>query len=102
MWTEQTEARASKVKDLETWLGDHHNLAVLRARVEASGVEGLEVFLPLVGQEQRELERKSLALGIELYEQKPKHFIGELAQLWEAAAPKKSPASAAMKKAKTA
>ena len=106
-WTEQIETRAGKIKDLETWLGDHHNLAVLRAKIENhpeqfADAEEIQLFLALVLQEQKELERNSMPVGRDLYEQKPKHFMRDMAKLWEAPAPKKQPAKVLMRKAKTA
>jgi len=77
------ESRTAGLKELEGWLGDHHNLAVLQERLGDS--EGIQLFLALAASEQQELARNSISLGCRLYEQKPKQFVQSLI-------PKKRPA----------
>ena len=36
LWTDVMQAHEKSLKDLETWLGDDHNLAVLRERISPS------------------------------------------------------------------
>jgi hypothetical protein len=106
-WTGPLESRTSSLKDLETWLGDHHNLAVLQEKLEKDperfgDSEGIKLFAPLAASEQQELARNAISLGLRLYEQKPKQFVRELSKLWEAGPAKKQPGKIALRKAKTA
>lgn len=99
-WTEPLEARTASLKDLETWLGDHHNLAVLREKLELE--PNIERLFTLVATDQCELERNSISLGRRLYEQKPKQFVRGLSKLWESTPPRKRPGNVSLRKAKTA
>jgi CHAD domain-containing protein len=91
-WTEPLESRTASLKDLETFLGEHHNLAVLEEKLAIE--PGTQLFLALAANEQRELERNSISLGQRLYEQKPKQFVRGLSKLFEVATPRKRPARA--------
>jgi CHAD domain-containing protein len=108
LWPEPVEARTGALKDLESWLGEHHNLEVLRERLQKEPQEGTELVLALAVQEQKDLERNSISLGRRLYEQKPKQFTRDLSKLWDVwheeakLPPRKQPAGAASKRAKTA
>ena len=77
------ESRTASLKELEGWLGDHHNLAVLQEKLGDS--EGIKPFLALAASEQQELARNSISLAKRLYQQKPKQFVHSLI-------PKKQPA----------
>jgi CHAD domain-containing protein len=77
------ESRTAGLKELEGWLGDHHNLAVLQEKLEKSperfgDEEWIKLFLALATNEQQELAQNSISLGRRLYEQKPKQFIHSL------------------------
>jgi len=77
------------LKDLETWLGDHHNLEVLYQKVAADpGAYGGEAdvtrSLERMRAYQRELRRRALGLGERLYETRPREFLGRVARLWRA------------------
>jgi CHAD domain-containing protein len=89
LWTEVLKARESALKDLETWLGDDHNLVVLRERLDQNpeqyGTEqNVELFKSLIESYSAELREKSLSLGERLYEQKPKLLVSEMSKLWNA------------------
>lgn len=90
--TEPLKSRTASLKDLETWLGEHHNLAVLEEKLAIE--PGIQLFLALAANEQRELERNSISLGQRLYEQKPKQFVRGLSKLFEVETPRKRPARA--------
>jgi CHAD domain-containing protein len=108
LWPEPIEARTGALKDLESWLGEHHNLEVLRERLQKEPQEGTELVLALAVQEQKDLERNSISLGRRLYEQKPKQFARDLSKLWDVwheeakLPPRKQPSGAATKKAQIA
>jgi CHAD domain-containing protein len=89
IWTEVMRAHETSLKDLETWLGDDHNVVVLREKLEdkpeAYGDEkGIQHFLALADQYQKELREKALSLGERVYEEKPRHFAKNIAKLWDA------------------
>lgn len=119
LWTEVMQAHESSLHDLETWLGDDHNLVVLCEKLEKEPEkygeeENVRLFRAVIEQEQKELREKSLSLGERLYERKPRRFIQEVEKLWDAwqqqpesmkdeekqqrQAAKKQPASAKSKK----
>ncbi|HEY1182952.1 MAG TPA: CHAD domain-containing protein [Bryobacteraceae bacterium] len=86
-WDATTRAREKSLKELETWLGEHHNLEVLSARLAAEGAgkrkrKEAELCRDLIGKLQRELRRKALALGQRLYSEPPELFRKRLTQLW--------------------
>lgn len=89
LWTDILKAREAALKDLETWLGDDHNLVVLREKFKSEpdlygGALNVAVFTSLMDEYSRELREKSLALGSKLYEQKPKALAREMGRLWNA------------------
>lgn len=82
------EVREKDLHDLETWLGDHQNLAVLSAEIETHpGRYGGEVpvaeFLHLAKQASDSLRDKAFSLGAKLYREKPKKFIAQMEKLWK-------------------
>lgn len=89
LWTEVLQARESSLKDLETWLGDDHNLVVLHEKLNADpkrygGEENVHLFTALMDDYSKELREKSLSLGERIYEQKPKLIVREMSKLWDA------------------
>ncbi len=89
LWTEIMEAHESSLKQLETWLGDDHNLVLLREKLrnkpEAFGGEAaVTAFLSLAEQHQKELRGNSISLGHRVYAEKPSVFVRNLGQLWDA------------------
>jgi CHAD domain-containing protein len=82
VWTEEMKAREASLKDLQTWLGDDHNLFVLREKLQRE--PEAELFCVLAGQYQTELRDKSVSLGLRIYEQKPKNFTKSMSHLWDA------------------
>jgi CHAD domain-containing protein len=87
LWTEVMQARESTLKEIETWLGDDHNLVVLcemiREDPDAFG-RGTdhEVILPLLERRQEELREKAISFAERAYEQKPRQFVRDLSKLW--------------------
>jgi CHAD domain-containing protein len=86
-WSAGTRAREGSLKELETWLGEHHNLEVLSTRLAADAVsrrkpKEAELCRELIAGLQRELRRKALALGQRLYSERPEVFRENLAELW--------------------
>lgn len=88
VWTEAQQARESSLHDLETWLGDDHNLVVLCDQVQKDpdryGVQqDIQLFLTVAQQYQKELRSNSIALGHRLYEEKPRQFVRRMEKLWD-------------------
>ena len=86
---EQMLGRTQQLKKLETYLGDDHNLAVLRVKLENQpehydSDQSMACFLPLLEQQQAQFRFDSLALASHLYQQKPSVFLAEMTQLWKA------------------
>jgi hypothetical protein len=82
-------ARETALDDLQTWLGDYHNLVVLREKLQAEadlygGSDNVLLFTAIMEQYGNELREKSLALGVKIYEQKPKLFVRDMSNLWDA------------------
>jgi CHAD domain-containing protein len=75
---------AHRVADL---LGDDHDLAVLRSRIEALGVTvavDIEPLLGLVDYRRGELQAEAVYLGERLYAEKPKAFVRRIRRYWRA------------------
>jgi CHAD domain-containing protein len=63
------------LKRLESWLGEDHNLAVLRRHiVRTDGAAGASQLRGLVEQRQKGLRRKALALAARRFSETPKRF----------------------------
>ena len=87
LWTEVLQARESSLKELETWLGDDHNLFVLCGKLQDDperygGEDNVQVFTALMQEYSKELREKALSLGERIYEQKPKLLSREMSRLW--------------------
>lgn len=88
VWTGVMTAYEKGLKDLETWLGNDHNLAVLRERIVAEPAfygerEDIDLILDLIDKYQKELREHSLSLAERIYEEKPRAFIRRMKHLWD-------------------
>ncbi|HWD98894.1 MAG TPA: CHAD domain-containing protein [Bryobacteraceae bacterium] len=88
LWTDEMQARERSLKELETWLGDDHNLFVMRSLIAgepaAFGEPAMvDALLDLIDKRQNELRRNSLSLGARLYDDKPKAFTRRIEHLWK-------------------
>jgi CHAD domain-containing protein len=88
IWTEMMNAYEKSLKDLETWLGNDHNLAVLRERIVAEPEfygkqKDIDLLLDLIDKYQKELRDKSLALADRIYEEKPGELTRRMNHLWD-------------------
>jgi CHAD domain-containing protein len=89
--------RAGELRDLETWLGDANNLAVLRERIVAEAEtsrdrQQIRQFLALIDEEARDLRKRALEAGERLYAAKGREF-GETLSL-PSASTRKGPSAA--------
>jgi CHAD domain-containing protein len=89
VWDGTMPAYERRLKDLETWLGEDHNLVVLQDRVAAEPefygeASEIELFGKLIGKDHKELRTEALALGARIYSPKQRHFVRELHHMWDA------------------
>ncbi len=87
LWTDVMEARESNLHDVETWLGDDHNLIVLQQQLDvttkAFGDEREKILFKALAQERRnELRESSFLAGRRLFQEKPGQFTRRMAELW--------------------
>lgn len=78
---------ADQVHQLSDYLGDDHDLAVLREKVLAQRQlfqmrAGPEPLLALIGHCQAQLQEKAFRLGTRLYDEKPAAFSGRVGRYW--------------------
>ena len=88
LWTEEMQAREKSLKELETWLGDDHNLFVMRGLISADPAAFgetvmVDALLDLIDDRQKELRRNALSLGARVYDEKPKAFLRRVEHLWQ-------------------
>ena len=89
LWTDVMQAYEKSLKELETWLGEDHNLVVLRERVLAEpdfygDAKEIRFFGKIMDKYQKELRTNALAAGARIYEEKPREFTRRMLHLWEA------------------
>lgn len=87
VWTDVMQAYEKNLKELETWLGDDHNLVVMRDQIKAEpgsygNAKDVELLLQLIDKYQKELRDNALSLGARLYEEKPRQFATRMEHLW--------------------
>lgn len=88
VWPEGMQAREKSMHDVEAWLGDDHNLFVLKEQLsehpeQFGGEEETELFIALAEREQTQLRQKAIDEGRRLYEQKPREFAAHVEGLWQ-------------------
>jgi CHAD domain-containing protein len=88
-WTDVLTAYEKSLKDLETWLGDDHNLVVFRSRIEANPAaygapQTTTIAMGLIAKYQKELRANALSLGERIYLEKPVHFRHHMNGVWDA------------------
>lgn len=89
LWNDAMRAHEKSLKELETCLGEDHNLTILREKVladPASYGAGAEIglLLKLIRRHHKELRANALALGARIYEEKPRQFTRRMQHLWDA------------------
>jgi CHAD domain-containing protein len=88
LWSRLMKASEKSLKDLETWLGNDHNLFVLRARLVAEPAfygkqKDIELALELIDRYQKELREQSLSLAERVFDEKPRDFTRRMKHLWD-------------------
>ena len=87
LWAEMMDAYEKSLKELEDWLGEDHNLTVLRDKIVAEPgfygkQEDIALAFDLIARYQRELREKALPLAERIYEEKPREFTRRIKRLW--------------------
>jgi CHAD domain-containing protein len=85
-WPGPVEAAAEEAHRLTELLGDHHDLAVLRAdlRERRLGEEETRALEAAIEARQERFAREALELGRRLYAERPRAFARRLRRYWEA------------------
>jgi len=88
LWTDVMMAYEKSLKDLETWLGNDHNLAVLREKIVAEPAfygkpADVDLTLQLIDKYQSELRGMAVVSAERIYIQKPREFSRRMEQLWD-------------------
>jgi CHAD domain-containing protein len=79
-WPEMMKAYAGVLEELSHALGDHHDLAVLRAGVASPP----EAFVFAVDARQREQERRAREIGSRVYAERPRTWSARMRKVWDA------------------
>jgi CHAD domain-containing protein len=88
LWTEVMGAYEKSLKDLEDWLGNDHNLTVLRDKIAAEPAffgkeKAIELTFDLIARYQKELRANAVPLAERIYEEKPREFTRRMRHLWD-------------------
>jgi CHAD domain-containing protein len=79
--------RADELKQLEGWLGEDHNLAVLRTQLAEPGLQSdrtaAALVIELSGRRQEELRRDALSLGAHAFADPPRDAFRDLQEMWQ-------------------
>lgn len=89
VWTELMKAYAEELKALQEWLGEDHNLTVIRDVLlgELNFREDdatMTKLLPVIRHEQEALRERSFALGSRVYAEKAGRVVARFETLWNA------------------
>jgi CHAD domain-containing protein len=89
LWSRALGARAQVADDLGEMLGDHHDLAVLRATLldeahEMGDRQQVDRLVELIGRRRAELEAEAKPLGELLCAEKPRQIGARHARYWDA------------------
>lgn len=87
IYPKRMERYASDLEALGEYLGDDHDLVVLRQTLEEQsgddrGARAFETLDNLIGQRQGELRSAAMTLGARFYAEKPSIFCDRLAGYW--------------------
>lgn len=84
IWGDMMDAYGGVLKDMQMWLGEDHNLAVLRETI--GDHRSLSPLVPVIEQHQAKLRQWAFLAGLRVYGAKPKQMMGTLKFLWNAPA----------------
>ena len=89
VWKPVMRARRKAMHDLSTYLGDEHDLAVLRDHLEnvtakrVGDDKAREALFGVIAQHRKELQKKARPLGKKAFAEKPKHHARRLGAYWK-------------------
>ena len=88
LWNRGMESYEKSLKDLESALGNDHNLVVLEETVLAEPASygqkpEIRLFEKAIGKYHRKLRDDALELGKHIYEEKPGRFTRRINRLWD-------------------
>jgi CHAD domain-containing protein len=86
LWTGVVKGCEKDLKDLETWLGDDHNLVLLRAEIAAAPssygrAADIDFVLGLIDRYQKKLRDDAVTAGARLYDEKPREYVRRMKHL---------------------
>jgi len=89
LWTDVMVGYEKSLKDVETWLGDDHNLVVLREALLSDDEfrdmsKDVESCLDLIEKYQKQLRDSALSEGERIYDEKPGQYTARMKHLWSA------------------
>jgi CHAD domain-containing protein len=87
LWTAPLRAQMKTLKELETCLGDDHDLVLLLEKLEAKHTDfkpkDLESFQAAASHHQKRLRERAVYLGRKIYDEKPADFILRVDKRWD-------------------
>jgi CHAD domain-containing protein len=88
VWDGTMPAYERRLKDLDTWLGEDHNLVILQEKAMAEPDfcgrhSEIDLFVRLIGKYHAELRGNALELGAHIYGGKPRQFSKEMRRMWD-------------------
>lgn len=86
-WPAVMRTLQGELKTLSDYLGDDHDLAVMREQIQGAPHEygdaaTIELFVKLLAQRQQQLRKRARRVGRLLFAEKPSAFVSRLAQWW--------------------
>jgi CHAD domain-containing protein len=89
VWGDMMGAYGDVLKDIQTWLGDDHNLTVLEGLItdangQSGGEEGMKNLLAVMARHQAQLRDQASIAGVRVYREKPKRVVQTIKFLWKA------------------
>ncbi len=86
LWTPEMAKQEKTLKELETCLGNDHDLVLLLEKVQAPGAKyrkhDIASFVELADHHQKKLRESAASLGKEIYEEKPTDFVKRVGKGW--------------------
>jgi CHAD domain-containing protein len=88
LWTDIMQAYEKSLNDVQTWLGDDHNLVLLREQIVTEpdlygSDKEISQVLRLAEKYQKEIRDSARSLGKRVYyEEKPRQFVDRMRRLW--------------------
>ena len=88
IWPDMMGELADQLHDLSNYLGDDHDLAVLKEfitdRSQAKDSPGLNVLTALIERRRLQLQSEAQLLGQRIYTEKAKDFVSRIGEYWQA------------------